>query len=89
MKIIQIRVRDDTIRYIYDDALLSLAQHGVAEIRRASHVEPTTDGKWIADLSPINGPKLGPFQRRDEALQAEIAWIYQHQIPIPKELLQE
>lgn len=83
MKVIQIRVRADTIRYIYDDALLPLMQHGQAETLRASHVEPS-DGGWIADLSPINGPKLGPFLRRDEALQAEIAWIYQHQIPIPK-----
>lgn len=82
-KIIQIRIKGDTIRYIYTDSLLFLANQGEVETRRASHVEPEGSG-WIADLSPINGPKLGPFVRRDEALNAEISWIYQHKIPLPQ-----
>lgn len=82
-EVIQIRVRGDTIRYIYSDVLLPLAQQGKVETKRASNVEPEGDG-WIADLSPINGPKLGPFLRRDEALRAEITWIYEHKIPTVK-----
>ena len=48
---------------------------GPTNIRRASHVEPDPYGKWFADLSPVNGPKLGPFAKRSEALAAEIDWI--------------
>ena len=48
----------------------------MVEIRRASHVEPTADGQWTADLSPIDGgPLLGPFPMRAEALAAEAEWI--------------
>jgi len=84
VKEIQIRVGPGTLRYIYDDSLISLKKLGITEIRRASHVEPTNDA-WIADLSPVGGPVLGPFQLREEALQAEVTWLYQHKIPTPKE----
>jgi hypothetical protein len=47
-------------------------------IRRASHVEPDDDGQWWADLSPVNGPHLGPFAKRSEALTAESSWLEQH-----------
>ena len=66
-----------TIRAIYDETL-ELASLGQLSIRRASHVEPTTDGRWTADLSPVNGPVLGPFERRSEALRAELAWLHEH-----------
>ena len=61
---------------IYDDAL-DYGEFGKPQIRRASHVEPTTDGQWIADMSPINGPILGPFDKRSEALDAEIECLNQ------------
>lgn len=44
---------------------------GEPRIRRASHVEPDESGRWIADLAPVQGPKLGPFEKRSEALDAE------------------
>lgn len=46
--------------------------------RRASHVEPTEQGGWQADLSPVGGPLLGPFQKRSEALSAEQDWLEAH-----------
>ena len=46
---------------------------GKPAIRRASHVEPAGDGQWWADLSPVRGPKLGPFALRSDALAAETA----------------
>lgn len=30
-------------------------------------------GKWWADLSPVFGPVLGPFDTRQEAIEAELA----------------
>jgi hypothetical protein len=45
-------------------------------IRRASRVEPTDQGKWMADLSLThNGPLLGPFDKRTDALSAEVQWL--------------
>jgi hypothetical protein len=48
---------------------------GSVDIRRASHVEPTDDGQWTADLTPVNGPVLGPFENRTAALAAETTWL--------------
>lgn len=57
---------------------IDLHAFGPIAIRRASHVEPDGDGSWWADLSPVNGPKLGPFPLRTQALDAEIAWLEAH-----------
>ncbi|MBC8290341.1 MAG: hypothetical protein H8E37_08495 [Planctomycetes bacterium] len=61
-------------RCVYSEAI-DIQQLGSADIQRGSHVEPTADGKWTADLSPVNGPVLGPFQTRSQALAAEVAWL--------------
>lgn len=66
-----------TIRCLYDETL-DLSSLGTPQIQRGSHVEPTADGQWTADLSPVSGPLLGPFARRSEALAAEVAWLEQH-----------
>ncbi len=66
-----------TIHCLYDETL-ELTALGQPQIQRGSHVEPTTDGNWTADLSPVSGPLLGPFPRRSEALAAEVAWLEQH-----------
>ncbi|MEN9664013.1 MAG: hypothetical protein RLZZ326_376, partial [Planctomycetota bacterium] len=42
---------------------------------RASHVEPDADGNWGADMGPVDGPVLGPFKNRSEALGAERGWL--------------
>ncbi|MBL8828164.1 MAG: hypothetical protein JNM18_14385 [Planctomycetaceae bacterium] len=66
-------------RYLYDEAI-ELAALGSMTIHRASHVEPDADGRWFADLSPSNGPLLGPFARRSDALTAEAAWLSAHRL---------
>lgn len=40
------------------------------------------DTKWFADLLPVNGPVLGPFDDRQAALAAEEAWLHEHHIPV-------
>ncbi len=66
---------DGNARCIYSEEL-NLATLGQVSIRRGSHVEPTGNGPgWTADLSPVGGPILGPFNRRSEALAAELQWL--------------
>ena len=59
---------------IYTEAI-DLASIGKQHIKRASHVEPNEDGMWTADMSPSDGPILGPFKTRSEALDAEVVWL--------------
>lgn len=68
---------DGTARTIYSETI-DLGEIGSLSIRRGSHVEPTADGKWTADMSPVNGPVLGPFDTRSEALAAEVAYLEEH-----------
>jgi hypothetical protein len=68
---------DGTLRCIYCETL-DLAVLGAVEMHRASFVEPDSIGNWFADLAPVNGPHLGPFPRRSDALAAEARWLDQH-----------
>src|SRR5262245_61328086 len=71
----QLRVeRDGNLRCVYDEAI-DLTALGALTIRRASSVEPDRDGAWWADLSPLGGPRLGPFAQRSLALAAEESWL--------------
>lgn len=63
------------VQFIWVDKLSPLFKQGRGEIKRASHVEPDDQGNWVADLGPVNGPKLGPFELREQALLAEVTWL--------------
>lgn len=65
------------VRCLYDESL-NLNALGTFDIRRGSHIEPDSTGQWFADLSPVGGPRLGPFPRRSDALCAEAAWLREH-----------
>lgn len=65
------------IRALYTEAI-PMSELGLIRIERASHVDPDTSGQWSADLAPSQGPILGPFALRSEALQAEHDWLTQH-----------
>jgi hypothetical protein len=65
---------DAVVRCVYSE-LIDLHQFGNLSIRRGSHVEPDVQGRWFADLSPVDGPNLGPFSHRSEALAAEAFWL--------------
>lgn len=62
------------IHCIYSEEI-DLTALGSPTITRASHVEPDRFGHWLADMSPMNGPPLGPFDSRSKALAAEHAWL--------------
>ena len=64
-------------RCLYSEQI-DLRVLGQVELTRASHVEPDEQGQWWADLWPVEGPRLGPFARRSQALQAEQDWLLSH-----------
>lgn len=66
---------------IYGETI-DLSALGQCEISRASYVEPTENGMWLADLTPVGGPVLGPYPWRSLALDAEIAWLQKHLIGV-------
>jgi hypothetical protein len=68
---------DGSVRCVYVEDL-DLTALGPLSITRASHVEPDSCGQWLADLSPVGGPILGPFSKRSQALNAEQDWLNAH-----------
>lgn len=66
-----------TITTLYTE-LFDLAALGAQSIARASHVEPDATGHWFAEI--LDGPRLGPFTRRSDALAAEVAWLTEHRL---------
>jgi hypothetical protein len=76
--VVNISIDDGTLSFIYTDDLKSLLSEGKSTARRVSHVEPVPSGDdfvWTADMSPVDGPELGPFTTRQEALDAEVDWL--------------
>ena len=77
----QLMIRPDgTVHCLYGEEL-DLHELGSLAIARGSHVEPDATGQWTADLSPVNGPRLGPFSSRSDALAAERQWLETHWLP--------
>lgn len=66
---------DGVLQFLYDDCLQLLLETGKPMIRRASHIEPTVEGDWFADLSLSGGPVFGPFALRQDAVEAERHWL--------------
>jgi hypothetical protein len=74
----QLRVDPDgRLRCVYAEDI-DLACLGTLTIRRASSVEPDEQGRWWVDLTPVAGPRLGPFRLRTQALEAEQQWLSEH-----------
>lgn len=75
----ELRIKPDgNVLAVYSDDIKDLCL-GDMKLSRASHVEPEGE-MWMADLSPVGGPILGPFRYRGEALEAEVAWLHQNLI---------
>ena len=77
MRAIKLSVSTDgLVSGIYCDEIAGLFDEGKAYITRASRVEPTAEGQWMADMAPSGGgPVLGPYRLRSEALEAEREWL--------------
>ena len=67
-----------TLKCLYTEAL-DLDQLGSPSITpHISHVDPDENGQWWADLEPVDGPVLGPFAKKSDAIRAEVEWIEEH-----------
>ena len=66
-----------TVNCVYSEDI-DLATLGRLVISRGSYVEPDAAGQWLVDLSPVQGPMLGPFAQRSAALESEADWLEQH-----------
>lgn len=71
---------DGRARFVYDEevdplAILEALGSDTPMVCRASHVEPSGRMEWVADMAPVGGPVLGPFDLRSAALAAERAWL--------------
>jgi hypothetical protein len=65
---------DGCVRMIYSELVVPQSL-GSVNIQRGSHVEPDEHGFWYADLEPCDGPILGPFDLRSDAIDAEVEWL--------------
>jgi len=68
---------DGDIRFVYAETV-DLRSLGPTVIRRGSYVEPDAVSSWLVDLGPVDGPRLGPFAKRSDALEAEVAWLQEY-----------
>lgn len=75
---------DGTVEFIYADFLARVLDAGDFAIRRASHVEPTPDGKWQADMAPVGGPRLDATLTRAATLAMEVHWIEKNWLLRPR-----
>ena len=75
----------NSIRFISNDRLNPgfFAAGELKSHQRVSDVEPASSDptKWEANLARVNGPVLGPFTSREEALNAEVDWLIEHNLP--------
>ncbi len=69
------------VRCVYGEEI-DLAALGSPAISRASNVEPDEQGRWWADMAPVNGPRRGPFEHRSKAIAAEHAWLESHWLSV-------
>jgi hypothetical protein len=75
---IDITIQGDHMMFIYTDELALLLDEGSATVTRVSHVEPLYQNEqhgWTADMTPVDGPVLGPYTTRAYALDAERIWL--------------
>lgn len=70
-----------TVTCLYTEEI-QLKSVGKVSLRRASCVEPLGD-QWTADMAPVGGPLLGPFDERSQALAAEVLWLEQNLLGDP------
>ena len=72
------------IKWLWDAGVIEAKATGKSTSwgYRVVLTKQNTQTKWWADLLPVDGPVLGPFETNTEALEAEVVWLKEHNIPI-------
>lgn len=78
-----VKISNGKATFIYSDELVELLKEGKSNIKRVSHVEPVGTN-WYATVK-FDGIEevLGPFETRQEALDAEIEYLKQEIFECP------
>ena len=50
----------------------------VKDSSRVAEWTRTWSGPWEADLAPVDGPVLGPYEERSRAIDHEVRWLNAH-----------
>lgn len=75
---VKIKINPDGTAHILYTEDIPIEELGkVHDIKRLFHVEPTQDNRWTATvgLGTSECLVLGPFEKRSDALAAEVEWI--------------
>jgi hypothetical protein len=67
------------VKCLYGEAI-DLKALGTIRVSRASYVEPDVNANWWANMAASEGPLLGPFTTRTQALKAEEEWLLQNRL---------
>lgn len=62
--------------------LSEAARRSIFEIWGCWPSEVLWPSAWWADMTPVGGPVLGPYETREEALDDEKVWLEEHNIPV-------
>ena len=78
---------DGSTQYIHSDEAAAFCEELPLRTQRASTIEPDEQGQWWVDLSPVGGPRLGPYapSQRARAVKDEIEWVRQHVLHLAAE----
>ena len=76
-------LRPETVRYLSQRLAIhrTLALVGYSYDAPWSMLKTAYPHKWWADMQPVGGGVLGPFDTREMAYAAEIAWLQEHNLP--------
>lgn len=77
-------LNEAAIARLYTDGVIETSVAGPSSNwgYRVVRTKQNINKKWWADLLPVDGPVLGPFETNTEALEAEVVWLKEHNIPI-------
>jgi len=74
--------KEETWRNSHVETVSSLSQSAKDELRQRMRAIPKN--LWFADMQPVAGPVLGPFDTHAEALQSEVTYLEENNLPLKK-----
>mgnify|MGYP004030665599 CR=1 FL=1 len=76
--------KEETWRNSHVETVSSLSQNAKDELQQRMPDIP--ENVWFADMQPVAGPVLGPFDTHAEALQAEVTYLEENNLPLGRSI---